>query len=134
MLFWLFVILVIVGGVWCYFSAKNDYYDIPGVLPVLLTTFSSIGLIISIIIIIVTHGTTESYIAKNQVRYETLVYQYESDIYDYDFSKRNVIDDIQTWNEDVVRCRELQDSFWFGIYYPNIYDQFELIELERGGE
>ena len=37
--------------------------------------------------------------------------------------------DIQDWNEDLAKYREIQDDFWIGIYIPNVYDQFEFIEL-----
>ena len=37
---------------------------------------------------------------------------------------------IREWNEDLAYYQNAQDNFWFGIYYPNVFDQFEFIELK----
>lgn len=82
--------------------------------------------------IISENTNVDAYVAENQMRYEMLVYQYENDIYDNDndLGKRDLMEDIQEWNEDLAYYREAQDDFWVGIFYPNVYDQFEFIELK----
>ena len=82
--------------------------------------------------IIEANTNVDAYVAENQMRYEMLVYQYENDIYDNDndLGKRDLMEDIQKWNEDLAYNRKAQDDFWVGIFYPNVYDQFEFIELK----
>ena len=63
-----------------------------------------------------------------------LVYQYDNNFYnnDNEVGKYELVKSIQEWNEDLAYKKRLQRNFWIGIYYPNIYDQFEFISLERG--
>jgi hypothetical protein len=85
------------------------------------------------VMIVLSQGTASATIAENSVRREMLVYQYENDIYenDNDLGKRELMVDIQEWNEDLAYSQAVQDNFWIGIFYANIYDQFEFIELKE---
>lgn len=130
MIFWLCVILAI-AGIWLgvYLDNRND--DLFG-LPFAIGVASVIIAIVMLGIIVVRNVNVDAYIAQNQMRYDMLVYQYENDIYDNDndLGKRDLMEDIQAWNEDLAHNRESQNNFWVGIFYPNIYDQFEFIELK----
>ena len=44
---------------------------------------------------------------------------------------KSVIDEIQDWNESIVRKKNFQKDFWIGIFYPNIYDEFETIDYTK---
>ena len=89
--------------------------------------------IIELIVMGCNHLGVDGYIAMMNTRREMLVYQLENDIYDNenDLGKRELMTDIQSWNEDLANNKERQDDFWLGIFTPNIYDQFEFIELEE---
>ena len=65
-------------------------------------------------------------------RYESLTYQLENNLYDNDneVGKKQLYDEIRQWNEDVAHGKKMQDDIWVGIFYPHIYDEFEIIELE----
>ena len=130
MLFWLVLLSIVVClGLAVYVEKRFQDYSVPFLM------IASIGFIVAIImliIIVVKNTNVDAYVAENQMRYEMLVYQYENDIYDNDndLGKRDLMEDIQEWNEDLAYYRKAQDDFWVGIFHPNVYDQFEFIELK----
>ena len=124
MLFWTFVIIIIAGFVLFTYDLEN--------LGIAISVIGIFGIIASVVVLAINYIGIDGYIARMNTRYETLVYQYENDIYgnDNDLGKRELMVDIQNWNEDLSSRRERQHDFWIGIYIPNIYDQFEYIELK----
>ena len=130
MIFWL-VVLSIVVCLWLavYVEKRFSNYSWP-FLGIALISF--IVATVMLMEIISENTNVDAYVAENQMRYEMLVYQYENDIYDNDndLGKRDLMEDIQEWNEDLAYYRKAQDDFWVGIFYPNVYDQFEFIELK----
>ena len=133
MLFWLFVIVMVVGIFLiildAHFLYKNDLtFDIG----MTMALVGFVAVLTSILIIFFSHIGLDAKVEQSNARYESLVYQYENDIYDNDndLGKRDLMEDIQEWNENISYKQEMQDNFWVGIYYPNIYDQFKLIEFE----
>ena len=124
MLFLTFVIIIIAGFVLFTFDLEN--------LGITISVIGIFGIIVSVVVLAINYIGIDGYIARMNTRYETLVYQYENDIYDNDndLGKRELMVDIQNWNEDLSSRRERQRDFWIGIYIPNIYDQFEFIELK----
>ena len=124
MLFWTFVIIMIAGFVLFTYDLEN--------LGIAISVIGIFGIIASVVVLAINYIGIDGYIARMNTRYEILVYQYENDIYDNDndLGKRELMVDIQNWNEDLSSRRERQRDFWIGIYIPNIYDQFEYIELK----
>ena len=124
MLFWTFVIIMIAGFVLFTYDLEN--------LGIAISVIGIFGIIASVVVLAINYIGIDGYITRMNTRYETLVYQYENDIYDNDndLGKRELMVDIQNWNEDLSSRRERQRDFWIGIYIPNIYDQFEFIELK----
>ena len=130
MLFWLVVVSIVVClGLAVYLEKRFCDYSGPFLV---IAIIGFIVAIIMLIVIIVENTNVDAYVAENQMRYEMLVYQYENDIYDNDndLGKRDLMEDIQKWNEDLAYHRKAQDDFWVGIFHPNVYDQFEFIELK----
>lgn len=130
MIFWLVVLSFVVSlGLAIYVEKRCCNYSW---LFLAIALISFIVAIVMLIDIISKNTNVDAYVAENQMRYEMLVYQYENDIYDNDndLGKRDLMEDIQEWNEDLAYYREAQDDFWVGIFHPNVYDQFEFIELK----
>lgn len=127
MLFWIFVALLIGSVVWAYLTYGDSF------LAILFSVIFGLVVGISTISIICDHASADAYVARDTQTYESLVYQYENNLYDNenDLGKKELMNQIQEWNENLASKQELQDNFWVGIYYPNIYDQFEFINLNQ---
>ena len=130
MLFWMTIIVTILGLILFEILFEHDFellYIISGVISLL----AAAALLIEIAVLAVNYIGVDGYVQKMNTRHDMLVYQYENDIYDNDndLGKRELIEDIQNWNEDLASRKENQDDVWIGIFIPNIYDQFEFIEL-----
>ena len=133
MLFWMTIIVMILGLI--LFEILFGYdFEISCIISGVISGLAAIALLIEIIVLAVNYTGVDGYIQRMNTRHDTLVYQYENDIYnnDNDLGKRELIEDIQNWNEDLASRKENQDDAWIGIFIPDIYDQFEFIEL--GGE
>lgn len=136
MLFWLTIILI---AVFLYIAmviehhSRSEILEAIAVISLFVSGALMVVAIIELAVMGCNHFGVDGYIAKMNTRREMLVYQLENDIYDNenDLGKRELMTDIQSWNEDLANYKERQDDFWLGIFTPNIYDQFEFIELEE---
>lgn len=134
MLFWIFVAALVVGIVMMivYYNTNVGNWCV-NIGASLLCSGTALVFISGVILAVMYLGL-DGEIAANNKRYESLVYQYENDLYDNDndLGRKELMDQIQEWNENLARNKERQDDFWIGIYIPDIYDQFEFIELDKG--
>ena len=125
MLFWSFIILFVVGII----LYKVFEFESLGEL---ITTLSGLAVIISLFLIIGEYTTMDSYLEKTREQYKAITYKIESDACRDEFGliNKEVIDEIQEWNKDIIFYQNMQDNFWLGIYYPNVFDEFETIDYE----
>lgn len=132
MLFWIFVGIFVVALVGAIVSYHLDC-DVGVGLTAILTIMSVIAIVVSIAIMADRYSHADADVAKYQKRYESLTYQYENDFYnnDNDVGKYELVSQIECWNTDLAYRKTIQRDFWLGIYYPNIYDQFEFIKLDK---
>ena len=88
-------------------------------------------LVISVIIFANNYISADASVAGWERQYESLTYQLENNLYDNDndIGKKELMNEIREWNEDLAYRKEIQRNFRVGIYYPNIYDSFEFIPL-----
>ena len=133
MLFWIFVMLVVIGIV-CFIIYENTVFDDEWVFNtgVAFEVTGCVAVLVSIIVFTVNYTGLDGYIEENKARYESLTYQYENELYDNDndIGKKELMSEIQDWNEDLARHKANQDNFWVGIYIPDVYNQFEFIEYK----
>ena len=135
MIFWLCVILLFIGIVlipldeWLYRNTKYDGEWIKYI-GIAIVTICVIAVFIMTLCIMVDHMTANAQVAANQQIYESLTYQLKNNLYDNDndIGKKALYQEIQEWNTDLAYYKIAQRDFWIGIFYPNIYDQFEFIE------
>lgn len=132
MIFWIFLILIAISVIFLILNDKIWYEEwIDYVCWGVLIVSAIIALIMSIFVIDANVGI-EGKIASNEQRYEALVYQVKNEIYenDNDLGKYELYNQVREWNEDLAKGKAMQNDFWFGIFYPNIFDKFEFIELK----
>lgn len=143
MLFWLFIILTVVGIVlWVLGSKHWEYdsfmwkHDVDVAFGVSGTILSAVGAAISIVMIIIiicSYCGSSAYVAQDQAKYDSLIFKLENtDCRDeLGLLNKEIIDEVQVWNETLAYHKTIQRDFWLGIFYPNIYDEFKLIDLNR---
>lgn len=135
MLFWITIIVLLVGiGLWIY--GKKTYFHNEGnvcFVGFMVSVIFGIITLVMLVCIIANNFGLDAQIASHKARYEALTYKITADSYRDCFGilNKSVIDEVQDWNEDVVYYKNIQDDFWVGIFYQNIYDEFETIEYEK---
>ena len=89
-------------------------------------------LIVCSIIMLVNYIQVDSFIATNTEIYNSLIYKMESTTCrdEFGFLNKEVIDEVQEWNQDVKYIQAAQDDFWVGIFHPNVFDEFKTIDYE----
>ena len=85
------------------------------------------------IVILVENSGTDAKLEDLRQRGEILEYQLENDLYDNDndIGKRELYSEIEDYNSTVIKGKKMQRDFWYGIFYPNIYDCLEPIDYRR---
>lgn len=128
MLFFIFVAIFVIGILAIIFTDKwSDSHIIAiGILVVGIFLLAT-----NTVILATNYIDTDASVAGWEKQYESLTYQLENNLYDNDndIGKKELMDEIREWNEDLAYHKEIQRNFWVGIYYPNVYDNFEFIPL-----
>ena len=132
MLFWIFVIMLVVGLglIWNGFDSYNSISEEIGIF---LTGTSAVIIVVMIFILCSCHLGVNGDVAENKERYNTLTYKIESGACRDEFGllSKSVIDEVQEWNEDVIWYKEMHDDFWLGIFIPDEMAQFETIDYTK---
>lgn len=151
MLFWLCLIVLIVG-IGLVIVGKMEWFDTRNKNKLrkflykndcTIKSFGWVTVVISGIIMVImifvfacAYIGVNAQVERNKERYNAITYKVESGACRDEFGLLNkeVIDEIQDWNEDVTYYKIFQKDFWVGIFVPNIYDQFETIDYTKYGK
>jgi hypothetical protein len=132
MLFWLCIIIFVVSIILGVISSREcwDGLEMCSILCALLT---GITVLIMSIFLCVEYSTVDANIAKNEELYKAITYKVESEACKDEFGllSKEVIDEVQEWNKDVLYYQSIQNNFWLGIFYPDVFDQFETIDYTK---
>lgn len=129
MLLILTIAIILIFGIIIYNFQENDVVNI---ICLIIIVFSVAIFILEAVVLCMNHFSAPGLAEQYSQRYEFLTYQLENNLYDNDneVGKKQLYDEIRQWNEDVAYGKKMQDNIWVGVFYPHIYDEFELIELE----
>lgn len=152
MIFWIFVILTVVGIAVCVaaskISDKHNYHEENNTKFVnfvyhndepiywafgTTAVISGIVIIYMLIRIIVSQTLADGERASNEQTYNSLVYKSQTEAIRDEFGivNKEYIDEVQGWNEYLAKYQSYSHNFWIGIFYPKrAYDGFEFIDLE----
>lgn len=134
MIFWIFVILTVAGIVMYVVDHKLHLYSV--VLEtggIAIAVISGIITLVLMTTIVCQHSTSAGYKAGYDELYKSLQYKIQTEQCRDEFGliNKEFIDEVQNWNVDVAKYKEYQRDFWIGIFYPNIFDDFETIDLSE---
>ena len=125
-------VLLVVLGKYANEESTSDVGEVFGFTAMVLGWFANMAFVAMVVVAIVMHLCAPGFVASNHQRYDSLVHQAESGMYDNDndFGKKELANQIQEWNEDLAVGKTYQHNFWVGVFYPNVYDEFEYIPME----
>ena len=131
MIFWITLIAVVVFAVLSIVFFDSLDFEWVSMLSTIISAIAGVAFVIMLIFVIVNNVGVEANIEVNKQRYESLIYQAENNLYenDNDLGKKELVNQIQEWNEDLARGKALQNDFWVGIFYADIYDEFNFIPM-----
>lgn len=133
LLFIIIILLAILFGIAGAWLVENySWAEMIGIISIVVSVICAFAVGIMIIVATVNNIGTAGLIASNEQRYESLVYQLENNLYDNDndLGKKELYNQIQSWNEDLANGKQMQRDIWVGMFYPNIWDDFTYIELK----
>ena len=131
MIYWILLVvtgLLLFWGYNLYQSYKTEELGFTAIVIGIISLMITIALTI---IICVNNFNKAGQIQKIEQTRSSLVYQLDNNLYDNDndFGKKELYNQIQKYNEDLAYCKTVQKDFWVGIFYPNIFDEFDFIDL-----
>lgn len=127
----LLAILTVVASIISYIALNK--YDVEGlgIASATIAVFAGLALVVCSIVSICIYSSADATAAEYNVERQSLIYQLDNNLYNNDRGKKDLYDQITEYNKDVVSGRELHDKFLTACFYPDIYDDLELIEFDE---
>lgn len=148
MIFWLSVIIFAVGVVMLIanrigesLSYKYEYSNASTFIlsfGVVISFIGAVWFLVAGLILLLTQTNVTAIRQANAEKYKALTYKLESEACRDQFGLLNkeIIDEVQNWNVKVTYYKAMEDNFWVGIYYPDVYGDLGTIDYEtyEGGQ
>lgn len=125
MLFFVFVLVLIVGIVW--FVNNED-----SMMSVICIVLGGLATFVSLFIIMGSSINTPILSLQYSEWQTAIEYKISSGLYtdSLDILDKDIVDEISRYNQRVISGKHLQRDFWIGIYIENAYDDIEVIDYE----
>ena len=99
---------------------------------VVVSAFLGLAIIGMLVVISINNLSGAGYAASNEQEYEALLYKAQTKSIRDEFGivNKEYVDEVQEWNEDVVKYKSYSKSKWIGIFYPDkYYGNWKTIDL-----
>lgn len=115
-----------------YGSRYNVLLEFGATLLVVAAFLVVVAIVMGIIILVGNSGT-DAKMEDLRQKGEILEYQVENNLYDNDndLGKKELYSEIEDYNSTIVKGKAMQNDFWYGIFYPDIYDHLEPIDYKK---
>ena len=142
MIFWLSIIIFAVGVVILIanrigesLSYEYEYSNVSSFIlsfGVVISFIGAVWFLVAGLILLLTKTNVAATRQANAEKYKALTYKLESDACRDQFGLLNkeIIDEVQDWNTGIVYYKAMEDNFWVGIYYPDVYGDLGTIDYE----
>lgn len=130
-LMWVFIGIFVLGVIisWIGYRGETDFLLQIGLT---IATILFVVILISLFVLGVNNINAEKKIISYQERREKILYNIEVGLYTdkLDIKDVDIINSIEEYNLDIRTGKAYQHNPWIGVFYPDIYDEFELIPYE----
>lgn len=113
-------------------SRKETVSNICGIASAVISALLGIAMLIMLLVVIINNSAVDAKKTELIQKHDIMVYQLENNLYDNDndLGKKELFNDISAYNTTVAKGKTMQRDFWWGPFYPNIYDDLELIDYK----
>ena len=97
-----------------------------------ISFIGAVWFLVAGLILLLTQTNVTAIRQANAEKYKALTYKLESEACRDQFGLLNkeIIDEVQNWNVKVTYYKAMEDNFWVGIYYPDVYGDLGIIDYE----